>query len=528
MKRISRRNAIKGLGVTGAVGLAGCVSDISDLTGGSTEEESPLPGPEEWGERLNEHAEQADIDWRQFEGTELKFGMGLHKYSIVTQEVLPAFEELTGISVEYDIFPEDEYWLEARDDLNPGGEGEYDGVMAGLWQVAELHNPDDQDEPVVHDLNKYINDPDLTDQDWLAMDDFLDQTIELMTFPNNRDGEQGDLVGFPNGVEAYGAVACDNETFETIDELADDPGDEIETFDDLENAARIISESDQTEREGITSRTSTTTLSSANWATMFRTHGAEWIDRSVLAEDEPREARVASEEGIRSLERFGTMMRDYGPEDPGQNDWYRANDALSVGETAMIYTTPSTSGVISEEQFQNTTWIPPLPGPDGEDPTVATWVWSTGISQRSDNPEAAWLFIQWANSRLGNYMLSTRQWEGHAPRAGTARLNFVEDMIRDDGRSDIVGMPEEVPPWEQIGMSESWITAHREGMNNVPSNPPPVPVDTPQNMPIMTEAARAMNEVVRGVHDAETALTGVEEQITEYASQIPDEYLVNR
>ena len=530
---ISRRNALKLIGASSVAGLAGCL----DRFGNGSDEETAASGypaaddgAEVWGKILNDHADGgdrydpdvdgdvlfdpdtvpdtgdgADIDWQQFadEDITLTFGMGLHPYSTVTQPVIPAFEELTGIEVEYEIFPEDQYWLEARDDLQ--NRREYDGMMTGLWQAGEFHA-----NGWVRDLNEFIEDDDLTDRDWLAMDDFLDDTIELMSFPG-PDGE-AQLTGFPNGIEAYGAVGCDVPTFEAIDDIADDPGEEISTFEDLERTAEIIHDSDvvtqydDAPRAGITSRTSTTTLSSANWATMFKTHGGNWIDR------DRREAALADPGGgVESLELFGRLMRDNGPEDPGQKNWYRANNALAAGETAMIYTTPSTSGAITEEQIERTHWIPPLPAPDGSDPEVATWVWATGISQYSDNPEAAWLFIQWANSRLGNYMLSARQWEGHGPRAGTARLNYLDE---------VVGIDESHP-----GITRSFLDAHIEGMNNVPTDPPAIPVDTPQNMPIMTEAAVAMNSVVRGVNDAKTALNDAAPAITEYAQEIPDRYV---
>ncbi len=501
---ISRRTALSLIGASSVAGLAGCLGDDDSASETDLDVPTEEEGAEIWGERLNDHAEEADIDWRQFENDNitLTFGMGLHPYSTVTQSVIPWFQDLTGIEVEYEIFPEDQYWLEARNDLE--NEGRYDGVMTGLWQAGEFHEND-----WVLDLNQFIEDPSLTDENWLAMDDFLDQTIELMTFPTD------DFVGFPNGIEAYGCVGCDNHTFEAIDELADDPADEIISFDALENAARIISESDviadgdDSTREGIISRTSTTTLSSANWGTMFKTFGGDWIDRDT------KEAALNSPEGVESLELFGRMMREYGPEDPGSYNWYRANNALSIGETGMIYTTPSTSGAISEEQIERTTWIPPLESPDGDDAIVDTWIWATGISSQTEHPEATWLFIQWANSRLANFMLSTKQWEGHDPRAGKARLDFVaEEFETEFPNLDL----------EPRGFTDSFIEAHLEGMNNVPSSPPPVPVDTPQNMNIMTEAARAMNSVVRGQQEAQEALDAVAPAITEYTQQVPDEY----
>lgn len=493
----TRRTVLTSAATASAMALAGCVTGETQ-TGASTEipGNEAVPerdtGIEEWGKRLNEHARDADIDWRQFEGTELRFGMGLHPYSTTTEAVLPYFEELTGISVAYEKFAEDQFWLEAEEYLSDRS-GRYDGIMVGLWPAGGYHWGTDG-ETWVRDLTQYIEDPALTDKDWLQMDDFLDQTLDLLTFQNANGSKS--LVGFPNGIEAYGCTAIDVPTFEKLG-LS-----EPSNFAELEHAAKTISESDEVDREGIVSRTSSTTLSSANWGTMFKTHGAEWIDR------ETREARLNSEAGITSLERFGGMLNKYGPENPGTYDWYANNNAYSEGRVGMMYSTPQTSGIVAPEQMERTKWLPPLQGPNGRDPVVDTWIWSTGISAFSENPKAAWLFIQWANSREANYMLSTKQWEGDQPRAGYARLDYV------DQRDDQPPIP-----------GEGYMNAFRKGMANVPTDPPPVPVDTPQNMNIMSEAASAMSSVVSGERTAKAALDAVAPTVTEHAQQIPEQYL---
>jgi len=238
---------------------------------------------------------------------------------------------------------------------------------------------------------------------------------------------------------------------------------------------------------------------------MFKTYQADWVDR------ESKEAALNSPQGVASLERFGRMLNEYGPENPGTRDWYRNNNTFSEGEVAIMYSTPQTSGIVSEEQIERTRFLPPVAGPDGEDPIVDTWIWATGISAFSDNPEAAWLYIQWANSREANYMLSTRQWQGDQPRAGYARWDYIFDRNSDDPDT-----PE--PP-------EGYENAFREGMDGVPVDPPPVPVDTPQNMNIMSEAAQAMSSVVSGNRTAQAALDDVAPQVTEYAQQVPDRYI---
>jgi multiple sugar transport system substrate-binding protein len=502
---ISRRQVLKGFGASGAFALAGCTEGTDGDTATETVTPSVPPtqeGIDEWGQRLNDHAREAGIDWEMFADDDitLRFGMGVHPYFTTTDAVKDYFTELTGIDVEYESFSEDRFWLNAEEYLS-NDQGRYDGIMVGLWPGGGYHWGDDGD-TWVRDLNEFIENDTLTDRDWLHMEDFRQDTIDLMTFP---DGEGGtDFIGFPNGIEAYGCPAIDKPTFETLGI------DEPTTVNELRDAAKQISDSDEVDREGIVSRTSSTTLSSANWGTMFKTYGANWIDR------ENKEAALNSERGIASLEMFGEMMREYGAGDPTENaskDWYANNNTFD-GEVGIMYSTPQTSGIISPEQGARTKFLPPVKGPDeygNPDPVVDTWIWSTGISKFSENPEAAWLYIQWANSREANYMLSTRQWEGDQPRAGYARWNYIFDRVKNDPSTPN-------PP-------EGYENAFREGMANVPVNPPPVPVDTPENMDIMSEAASAMSSVVAGQQTAAEALNGVAPAVTGHAEEIPDRYI---
>jgi len=516
--RLSRRSALKTVAAAGAAGVAGC----GGLFSNDEEDYAPTDIPpreygiKEWGQKLNEHAKEAGINWKQFEGDdiELTFGMGLHPYSTTFSatpdpqteggpQVKDWFEDLTGITVNYEIVSEDQFWLDTETALS-NGQGRYDGVMCGLWPAGGYHFGSDGNS-WVRDLQQYIDDPSLTDKDWLAMDDFRDQTIELMTFPN-EDGSN-DFIGFPNGIEAYGCTAIHKPTFEKVGVS------EPTNFAELEDAARQISESDQVGREGIVSRTSSTTLSSANWGTMFKTHGADWIDRDA------KEAALNSEAGIASLERFGSMLHNYGPTDPGTYDWYANNNAYSEGRVGMMYSTPQTSGFVKNSIMQDTKWLPPMEGPNGRSPVVDTWIWATAITATTDNPEAAWLYLQWANSRQANLMLSTRQWKNDEPRAGYARMDWVEEQVNKGNAPSIPG--------------EGYMNAFRKGMDAVPggdpSSPneyPPVPVDTPQNMNIMSRAAQAMSNVVsNGPDTAADELNSAAPDITEYAKRIPDRYV---
>lgn len=498
--RLARRRFIQSVGAVSTLGVAGCLgggnsgnlnveggennssSGGNNSSGGDSGLPSKAEGVETWGTRINEYANQASIDWKQFEGTQLTFGMNVHPFTEVTKPLLPYFEELTGISVKFNTFPEDQLWQKLTLDLNSKN-GKYDGFFLGLWPSARYHNAN-----WVKNLSKYIKDDAVTDREWLHLDDYPKSALEAFTY-------QGEQIAMPFGVEAYGCVAYDQPTFKQLGIS------EPTTLTELRDAAKTVHESDKVDRAGICSRASSTTLSSANWASMFKSHDAEWFDREKL------EATLDSEAGIASLELFADMMGNYGPADIGTYDWYKANQAFGNGQVAIAYHTPSAAGVFTPEQYKRTKWLPPLPGPNG---TVAasTWEWALGISQYSQNPKAAWLFLQWATSRPAILLQNTQQWKGQATY-GPARSNWMFEQEE----------------YKKKGMKKSWQTAHQKGMAAVPSNPPPVPLDTPQNMNIMSNAATAMNAAVTGTKSAEQALSSVAPEITKLAKRIPDEYL---
>jgi len=506
---LSRRQALSALGVAGLAGVAGCTSSdsSSEIPEPSTEVRSPEEGKEIWGNELNRHAEEAGIDWQMFEGEgiELNFLMGLHKYSATTNEVKSYFEDLTGITVKYDIEEEDNYWKTVRNAMRE--EQDYDGYMIGNWPSAEYHEPG-----WAVDLNKFIENDELTDRDWLALDDYMDQTLEFMTFPDEGGGES--FIALPNGIEVYGCVGYDKDTFSTLGL------EEPETFAELEDRARAISESDEVEQEGMVSRAASATLSAANFGTMYRSHDAKWIDREVLlAEEDPDPSDVSlvnSENGIEALERFASILYNYGVPDAARQDWYGNNATYNRGDVGMIYSTPQTSGLIDTERIRNTKWLSPLQTEDGRDRIGDTWVWSTGISSHvsEQQQKAAWLYIQWANSRAANFLLSTHQWEDDQPRAGHARFNWIWDPVDPDYE------------YPKIDGHEGYEETFKEGMDLVPTNPPPIPADTPQNMDIMSQVANAMSRTVaNGPDRARPELNAIERGVGEAAKRIPERYI---
>ncbi|PSP82399.1 chemotaxis protein [Halobacteriales archaeon QS_1_68_17] len=464
--------------------IASISRETSDLRASVTSLEESLTdfAINEWGQRINDHCREAGIDWRQCEGATIRLGLAEGPFPTTTEPLLPFFEELTGIEVEYSVQMEDKLFDQLERDL-AAGKGRYDVFQLGMWPAAGYHH-----NGWVKDLNEFMADASLTDRRWYHVEDYHDSFLDAFTY-------RGDRVAFPFGIEAAGCVAYDKPTFQ---KLGLEPPTDFET---LRHAAKTIHESDDVDRAGFVSRATADTLSTHNFVAMFKSHSADWLDYRR------REATLNAPEGVRALDLYAELLREYGPRDVGSMNWLAANQAYGEGNVGILYHTPQTASVFSDEQFDRTEFLPPLEGPDG-DRIAGTSAWALGINAFSDAPDAAWLFLQWATCRPTNLLLSTDQWTGQES-FGQARINWLVDQ----------------PELDTRGHPESWNAAHTDGFDLIPSDPPPVPLHTPQNMDIMTEVAEAMHSTIVGRTSAQAAFDDAAPRITEHARQIPDAYL---
>ncbi len=81
---------------------------------------------------------QAKIDWRQAAGQSLTIGLNKHPFTELLLPLIPEFRRLTGVSVEYLILPEAEYFTKLAADLSQQ-RGEFSVIMTGPvrnWQFV--------------------------------------------------------------------------------------------------------------------------------------------------------------------------------------------------------------------------------------------------------------------------------------------------------------------------------------------------------------------------------------------------------
>src|SRR5690625_1339985 len=175
-------------------------------------------------EEEQEAGSAEDFDWRNHEGEEIEVMFNQHPYAEAIIEKIPEFEELTGISVNHSVTPEENYFDKLTTALNAQN-GNPDVFMTGAYQVWEYATSD-----YMQELDSFINDPAKTNPNY-DVDDFIGSVINANRWDRvagNPVGE-GDLWTIPLGFEinylhynkrAFEQVGIDSPP-ETMEELLD-------------------------------------------------------------------------------------------------------------------------------------------------------------------------------------------------------------------------------------------------------------------------------------------------------------------
>ena len=130
-----------------------------------------------------------EFNWRQFEGTQIRFLMNQHPFTDFIQPLIPEFEELTGIEVTLESFPEDQFRQRTLLEASSGADT-LDGYMIQPGQTGAQY----LGAGWVRYIDDFLNDPSLTNPE-LAMDDFFEGATSTFL-----DGEQ--MYGLPLQIES--------------------------------------------------------------------------------------------------------------------------------------------------------------------------------------------------------------------------------------------------------------------------------------------------------------------------------------
>jgi len=316
---------------------------------------------------------QDAFDWKRYAGRQIRFLVNSHDWTNdIIRPATAEFEQLTGIKVSWEIFPEDQFRQKLAVELVSGA-GSVDGFMSltswdGLrFMKAGWYEP----------LRKYIANPSITNAHF-DFDDFFPNTREIATVNDT-------LIGVP----LYPEVQL---LYYRKDILAAKGIAVPQTMEELEQAARKLTDKAHNFYGYVTRGKRSAAVYTL--APYIFNYGGQWLDRD-------NRPQLTSPAAITGLELYGRMLREYGPPGAVNIHVYEVYDLMTQGRVAMA--TESSNGVSTMEDPTKSKVVGRVgyarvpKGPAGSHTPIISW--SISIAAQSKNKEAAWYFIQWATSR---------------------------------------------------------------------------------------------------------------------------------
>lgn len=333
-----------------------------------------------------------EFDWRKYEGAEITWAYDIHPYADAVVAHLDEFEEMTGIKVTPELYPDDTYWGKLNIQLSTGSP-DWDVVGTGIqpaWDVT----PAGQLAP----LKGLLADPSMTNPDY-DYDDFFPALTRAWTWDIAEeeiiDTADGEVWGIPHAFE--------NMQLMYRTDILDRLGVEVpSTLPGLTEACKAIRAADPNitpmavrgVRFWSSIHTAPISIAQSYGFSDFVISG-DSIDTSL---DTP--------ESIQFHRDYVDMIQNCAPDSWANDNWYQVVDGLSTGKTAMavdanmfgfwnnIEGASDASGKIA--------FAPPPTAPDNPEYASNIWIWSLAINNASENKGAAWYFIQWATSKEMN------------------------------------------------------------------------------------------------------------------------------
>jgi multiple sugar transport system substrate-binding protein len=315
------------------------------------------------------------FNWRQFQGTTLRVLLVQSHWQQFIMPRLPEFEQLTGIKLATEVYPQGDLWNLLETSLREPGRVDVFMTLPGLDGVRYLRAGG------IQPVNDFLQDRTLTapDYDW---EDFFPRARAAMEI-------QGTILGPPVMGESL-ALLYRKDLFQQYQVSVP------KTLDELEAAARFLHKKPMgpggAPGVGIVSRGKGANATSI-YAAYLHALGGTWLDGT-------HHVTINEPVSLEALERLGRLLGSYAPPKISDFDWQEASALFMDGRAAMYLEGNSIFPLLeysSKSRVAGKVGYALFPaGPGGPGTTLA--MRGLAIGRLSKNAGAAWLFLQWASS----------------------------------------------------------------------------------------------------------------------------------
>ncbi|XID91819.1 ABC transporter substrate-binding protein [Paenibacillaceae bacterium WGS1546] len=307
------------------------------------------------------------------EGTEINLAFASHPSTDAFQKMTKQFEELTGISVKWEVM--EEGYLKNKQLLDYTGKtGTYDVLMVDGFWMSEYGA-----KKVVEPLDDYLADAAITPE-WFDYEDIVP------AYRNGISKYDGKTYGIPTAGETR-FIAYRTDLFE---KYGKEPPQTMDEF--LELAQFFNGKEDGL--YGVSMRAQRGTHAASGLLSLMYNFGGGFINQQT------GEATVNDPKSVQAMQFYVDLLKN-APKDVASYTHEEALSAFTTGKAAMwLDATALATRILDAGSSQVTdkvAFVPTPEGPEGRASALAGW--NMSISSLSKKKEAAWAFIVFMNSK---------------------------------------------------------------------------------------------------------------------------------
>ncbi len=310
---------------------------------------------------------------KPFDGTQLSVLMEGHPTTDAISKMLPDFKAATGIDVALEVVPEQDITAKILLEFSSKS-GRYDVVENNIIYIPGLVS------------SQYI----VPFDDALAKHAAYFDKADFVPGYFNTNVADGKVYGLP----VYG-----ESTFLMYrKDLFQEYGlSEPKSFEDIEAAAKTVSERTNKQVAGITMRGQQGIQGVYVWAAYLWGFGGSFLDADG-------KSALGTPEGVAALDAFTKVLRDYGPVGVANFGWEENRLLFQQGKAAMTLDA-TVNGAYNEDPAESSVvgkvgYVPvPMKSASPKGGSSSLAVHSLFVSADSQNQEAAALFAAWATAK---------------------------------------------------------------------------------------------------------------------------------